>query len=80
MCRTMTQMIRLFIRQPDCTPENPAKSMDTFYADDPQEHARGALLRSNVALPCWSREPETRPDMARVEEVLSSNFGDLLHT
>lgn len=60
------------------TPENPKQPMDLFYTDQPKERDRGALLKSKVAVPCWSREPNERPKMAVVEEILQADFRDLI--
>lgn len=52
--------------------------MDSFYADQPKEHNQGRVLRSDVVLPCWSRDPGERQKMVNVQESLSSEFMDIL--
>lgn len=52
--------------------------MDTFYAGQHEEQYRGVFLKYQVAQPCWSREPETRPDMAEVKEILLAKFGEII--
>ncbi len=57
------------------TPEDPEHHMDTFYEGQPGEQSRGAILRANVAMPCWEREPGSRVAMKTVRNTLQQKFG-----
>lgn len=73
----MLQLIKQLDRT-DHTPERPNKPMHSYHSPGSSERTYGAVLRESIALRCWSRQPEARPQMAEVEEILQQRFSDII--
>lgn len=46
--------------------------MDSFHQNETDARLQGTIIRTEVAIPCWSRKPADRPSMKTVEEILEA--------